>query len=57
MSSSKNKIYYEKATLNRLQNFLVSNLTSPEAEMLLIITKVSPTYKGVSKKCTREVYK
>jgi hypothetical protein len=33
----------------------VSNITSTEAEVLLKIICISPNYKGVSKKCTREV--
>jgi hypothetical protein len=34
--------------LNRLQNLLVANETSPEAEALLKIICVSPAYEGVS---------
>jgi hypothetical protein len=30
----KKNIFYGKATLNCLQNFLVSNVTSPKAELL-----------------------
>jgi hypothetical protein len=40
--------YFGKATLNRLQNFLVSNVTSPDAEEHLKTICVSPAYKGES---------
>jgi hypothetical protein len=43
--------------LNRLRNFLVNNVTSPEVEVNLKFNIcVPPTHKGVSNEYTCEVY-